>query len=109
MFAARSPESIFPFSARQAGHEPRCRVRRSGFCANAAPNHVTGEPAPVVAGETYRVWAVLESARPCGRSDALLDIGIAFARRRSRFRLPPKSKFAAGLRDLSAPSGKETV
>jgi hypothetical protein len=49
------------------------------LCVNAAPNHVTGEQVPLVAGETYRVLDVLEFACPCGRSDALLDIGVDFA------------------------------
>jgi hypothetical protein len=79
------------------------------LCVNAAPNHVTGEPVPLVAGETYRVWAVLEFACPCGRSDALLDIGIDFAWCQSRFRLLPKPKFEAKSRDVSAPGEKETV
>ena len=46
------------------------------LCVNAAPNHVTGEPVPLIAGETYRVHFVMEFACPCGRSDALLDVGI---------------------------------
>jgi len=29
------------------------------LCVNAAPNHVTGWPVPLVAGETYRVVAVM--------------------------------------------------
>jgi hypothetical protein len=32
------------------------------LCVNAAPNHVTGRPVPLVAGETYRVLAVMEFA-----------------------------------------------
>jgi hypothetical protein len=79
------------------------------LCVNAAPNHVTGEPVPLIAGETYRVWAVLEFACPCGRSDALLDIGIDFAWCQSRFRLLPKPKFEARSKDVSAPKEKEPV
>ena len=30
------------------------------LCVNAAPNHATGKPAPLKAGETYRVIAVME-------------------------------------------------
>jgi len=41
------------------------------LCVNAAPNHVTGRPVPLVAGETYRVLDLWEFACPCGRSDAL--------------------------------------
>jgi hypothetical protein len=79
------------------------------LCVNAAPNHLTGEEVPLVAGETYTVGAVMEFACPCGRSDALLDIGIDFAWCQSRFRLLPKPKFKAEpqSREISAP--KETV
>jgi hypothetical protein len=64
----------------------------------------------VVAGETYIVGAVMEFACPCGRSDALLDIGIDFAWCQSRFRLLPKPKFKAEpkAREVSVPN-KETV
>ena len=61
-------------------------------CVNAAPNHMTGEPVPLVAGETYRVYMVMEFACPCGRSDALIDFGIEFAWCQSRFRKLPKPK-----------------
>ena len=77
------------------------------LCVNAAPNHVTGERVPLVAGETYIVAAVMEFACPCGRSDALLDIGIDFAWCQSRFRLLPKPKFKAEQKRASVP--KETV
>jgi hypothetical protein len=79
------------------------------LCVNAAPNHVTGEPVPLVAGETYIVAAVMEFACPCGRSDALLDVGIDFAWCQSRFRLLPKPKFESTTRRVSAPKEKETV
>ena len=79
------------------------------LCVNAAPNHVTGEAVPLVAGETYRVWMVMDFACPCGRSDALLDIGIDFAWCQSRFRLLPKPKFEAKPRKESAPKEKERV
>jgi hypothetical protein len=81
------------------------------LCVNAAPNHVTGEPVPLVAGETYRVWSVMEFACPCGRSDALLDVGIGFAWCQTRFRLMPKPRFEAKekKRRVSAPKEKEKV
>jgi hypothetical protein len=79
------------------------------LCVNAAPNHVTGEPVPLVAGETYRVYLVFEFACPCGRSDALLDIGIDFAWCQSRFRLLPKPKAEPRIRSVSRPKEKETV
>lgn len=81
------------------------------LCVNAAPNHVTGEPVPLVAGETYRVHYVLDFACPCGRSDALLDIGVDFAWCQSRFRLLPKPKFMREpkVREVDAPKVKETV
>jgi hypothetical protein len=79
------------------------------LCVNAAPNHVTGEPVPLVAGETYRVASVLEFACPCGRADALLDVGIDFAWCQSRFRLMPKPRFEAKTRSAPAPKVKEKV
>lgn len=79
------------------------------LCVNAAPNHVTGQAVPLVAGETYRVWGVMPFACPCQRSDALLDIGIDFAWCQSRFRLLPKPKFEAKPRKAAAPKEKETV
>lgn len=77
------------------------------MCVNAAPNHMTGEAVPLVAGETYTVGAVMPFMCPCGRSDALLDIGIDFAWCQSRFRLLPKPKFEARPVSVSVP--KETV
>ena len=65
------------------------------LCVNAAPNHVTGERVPLVVGETYTVGAVMEFACPCGRSDALLDVGVDFAWCQTRFRLLPKPKLKA--------------
>ncbi len=79
------------------------------LCVNAAPNHVTGQPVPLVAGETYRVIEVMEFACPCGRSDALLDVGIDFAWCQTRFRLLPKPKAESTPRRVSAPKEKETV
>lgn len=79
------------------------------LCVNASPNHITGEAVPLVAGETYRVWAVLEFACPCGRSDALLDVGVDFAWCQSRFRLLPKPKFESKTREVSAPKETEKV
>ena len=79
------------------------------LCVNAAPNHVTGEPVPLIAGETYRVAAVMDFARPCGRSDALLDVGVDFAWCQSRFRLMPKPRFEAKTQRVSAPREKQKV
>lgn len=77
------------------------------LCVNAAPNHVTGEPVPLVAGETYRVWGVFEFACPCGRGDALLDVGVEFAWCQSRFRVLPKPKIEK--KKHRAPPPKEPV
>ncbi len=81
------------------------------LCVNAAPNHVTGEQVPLVVGETYCVGAVMEFACPCGRSDALLDVGVDFAWCQTRFRLLPKPKFKAEpkAQRVFAPKEKETV
>ena len=79
------------------------------LCVNAAPNHVTGRPVPLVAGETYRVAEVMPFACPCGRSDALLDVGVDFAWCQSRFRLLPKPRSEAKSRRVAAPRDKETV
>jgi hypothetical protein len=66
---------------------------------------------PLVVGETYVVAAVMEFACPCGRSDALLDVGVDFAWCQTRFRLLPKPKFKAEPKEghVSAPKEKETV
>src|SRR5262245_34387856 len=79
------------------------------LCVNVAPNHVTGRPVPLVAGETYRVIAVMEFACPCGRSDALLDVGVEFAWCQTRFRLLPKPRAQVRPRRVSAPKEKEEV
>lgn len=79
------------------------------LCVNAAPNHVTGWPVPLVAGETYRVFVVMEFACPCGRSDALLDVGVDYAWCQSRFRLLPKPKAREKTRRVSAPRETEKV
>ena len=79
------------------------------LCVNAAPNHVTGEAVPLQAGETYRVLAIMDFDCPCGRSDALLDVGGGFAWCQSRFPLLPKPKAQARARRVSAPREKETV
>jgi hypothetical protein len=79
------------------------------LCVNAAPNHVTGEAVPLVVGETYTVGAVMEFACPCGRSDALLDVGVDFAWCQTRFRLLPKPKFEAKPQRASSPKEKEKV
>ena len=79
------------------------------LCVNAALNHFTGEPVPLVAGETYRVLGAMPFACPCGRSDALIDVGVEFAWCQTRFRLLPKPKAEPTNRRLTAPREKETV
>ena len=76
------------------------------LCVNAAPNHVTGQAVPLQAGEVYRVIEVMAFACPCGRSDALLDVGVDFAWCQTRFRLLPKPKAQTRTRRVSTP--KET-
>lgn len=77
------------------------------LCVNASPNHLTGEPVPLVAGETYVVGAVFDFMCPCGRSDALIDVGVDFAWCQSRFRLLPKPK--SRKKERQAPTPKEEV
>ena len=48
-------------------------------------------------------------ACPCGRSDALLDVGINYAWRQPRFRLLPKPKAQAKTRKVSAHKETEGV
>jgi hypothetical protein len=79
------------------------------LCVNAAPNHVTGEPVPLAAGETYRVLDLWEFACPCGRADALLDVGVGFAWCQSRFRKLPKPKAKAKSRTMTTPKKVEPV
>ena len=79
------------------------------LCVNAAPNHATGWPVPLQAGETYRVQGIMDFDCPCGRGDALLDVGIDFAWCQTRFRLLPKPKAQAKTRRVSAPKETETV
>ena len=79
------------------------------LCVNDAPNHVTGEAVPLVAGETYTVYGVWLFACPCGRSDALLDVGVDWAWCQSRFRLLPKPKAKEKRRKVSAPKELERV
>lgn len=79
------------------------------LCVNAAPNHYSGRPVPLQAGETYRVLGVMEFDCPCGRGDALLDVGIDFAWCQTRFRLLPKPKAQTRTRKVSAPKETETV
>lgn len=73
------------------------------LCVNAAPNHVTGEPVPLVAGETYVVGGIMPFICPCGRSDALIDVGVDFAWCQSRFRLLPRPKARERTRRVSVP------
>lgn len=79
------------------------------LCVNAAPNHVTGERVPLVAGETYRLLDVWDFACPCGRSDALVDVGIGFAWCQSRFRKLPKPKARGRVRRMAKPKVVEKV
>jgi hypothetical protein len=79
------------------------------LCVNAAPNHATGRAVPLVAGETYRIIQVMEWACPCGRSDALLDVGVDFAWCQTRFRLLPKPKAESKPRKAKAPRKLETT
>lgn len=79
------------------------------LCVNAAPNHVNGWPVPLQAGETYRVYGVMEFGCPCGRSDSLIDVGIDFGWCQTRFRLLPKPKAQTKTRKETAPREKETV
>ncbi len=79
------------------------------LCVNASPNHVSGMPVPLVAGETYRVIMVMDFACPCGRSDALLDVGVDFAWCQTRFRLLPKPKAQSRPQRVSAPKETEKV
>jgi len=73
------------------------------------PKPCHGQGGTLVAGETYRVLAVMEFACPRGRSDALLDVGIDFAWCQTRFRLLPKPKAEKKTRRASASKEKETV
>ena len=79
------------------------------LCVNAAPNHATGWPVPLVAGETYRVIGIMDFPCPCGRSDALLDVGVDFAWCETRFRLLPKPRAESMTRRVSAPRQKDKV
>jgi hypothetical protein len=79
------------------------------LCVNASPNHVTGEPVPLVAGETYRVLDLWEFACPCGRSDALIDVGVGWAWCQSRFRKLPKPKARERVRRTAKPKEVQPV
>jgi len=79
------------------------------LCVDASPNHVTGEPVPLVQGETYRVWGVMDFMCPCGRADALLDVGVGFAWCQTRFRLLPKPRAETKKKTISAPKQRELV
>jgi len=78
------------------------------LCVNASPNHVTGEPVPLVQGETYTIYGVLPFMCPCGRSDALIDVGVDFAWCQSRFRLLPKPRKTKEPNTVKAPNDFET-
>jgi hypothetical protein len=79
------------------------------LCVNAAPDHGWGRPVPLQAGETYRVIGVMDFPCLCGRSDALLDVGVGFAWCQTRFRLLPKPKAQTKTRRVSAPREKDVV
>lgn len=79
------------------------------LCVDASPNHVTGDPVPLVQGETYTVYGILPFMCPCGRSDALLDVGVGFAWCQNRFRLLPKPRKEKETRTVKAPKDVETV
>ncbi|MEM1037282.1 MAG: hypothetical protein AAGI14_11030 [Pseudomonadota bacterium] len=79
------------------------------LCVDARPNHVTGEPVPLVQGETYVVYGVLPFMCPCGRSDALIDVGVDFAWCQTRFRLLPKPKKKKAPKEAEAPKELENV
>ena len=80
------------------------------LCVNVAPNHATGRPVPLVAGETYRVLAVMDFGLPMRTFlDALLDVGVDYGWCQTRFRLLPKPKAQTKTRRVSAPKEKETV
>jgi hypothetical protein len=79
------------------------------LCVNASPNHVTGEPVPLVQGETYIIYGVMPFMCPCGRSDALIDVGVDFAWCQSRFRLLPKPRKQKEPNAIKAPSDFEKV
>ena len=79
------------------------------LCVDDSPNHVTGEPVSLVWGETYTVRGVFEFTCPCGRGDALLDVGVGFAWCQTRFRLLPKPRAEKTKRTEKAPNELETV
>ncbi len=79
------------------------------LCVNAAPNHVNGDPVPLVQGETYQVWSILPFDCQCGRGDALLDVGVGFAWCQTRFRLLPKPRARAREKQVEAPKEIEKV
>lgn len=79
------------------------------LCVDASPNHVTGEPVPLVAGETYIVAAVYEFMCPCQKGDALLDVGVDFAWCQSRFRILPKPKKRKEIRKKERPKEIQTM
>ena len=49
------------------------------LCVNAAPNHVTGMPVPLQAGETYRVSAVYENSTKAP-IDAMAGLFLFYSR-----------------------------
>ncbi|MEL7043293.1 MAG: hypothetical protein AAGL90_17375 [Pseudomonadota bacterium] len=77
------------------------------LCVDDSANHVTGDPVPLVRGETYTVYGVLPFICPCGRGDALLDVGVGFAWCQTRFRLLPKPRKQEETREVEVDAPKE--
>ena len=79
------------------------------LCVDASPNHVTGDPVPLVRGETYRVWGVMPYLCPCGRTAAMSVVAVGFACCKTRYRLLRKPKSEKKERETSAPKEIEKV
>lgn len=79
------------------------------LCVDDSPNHVTGEPVPLIKGETYRIWGIMPFDCPCGRADHLIDVGVGWAWCQSRFRLLPKPRKQEEELKTKAPTELEEV
>ena len=90
-------------------HSPGARALKEATGAPILGCGVHRQARPLVAGETYRVLAVMDFACPCGRSDALLDVGVDFAWCQTRFRLLPKPKSNSEPTPHRVAAPKETV
>jgi hypothetical protein len=62
-----------------------------------------------MAGKTYRELAAREFAGPCGRCDALPDVGIAFPGRQRRLRQLPRPEAKAKSHRAATPKKLEPV